>query len=112
MALTIGQIAAVSYPAVLADMRKAANQWSQNSALNFLESKGFVEHRALGENIEVPLDYRVNPDTAVLASDQDTAALLKTEVITAAVYDIAQANVPITWTRGDEVKNPTKLLVL
>jgi len=28
MALTIGQIAAISYPAVLADNRKAANQWA------------------------------------------------------------------------------------
>ena len=28
MALTVGQIAAVSYPAVLAEMRKGTNQWA------------------------------------------------------------------------------------
>lgn len=62
----------------------------------------------MGENIEVPVDYRQNPDTAVLAQDQDTASLLKTEVITSAVYDIAQINVPVTWTKGDDAKNPTE----
>jgi len=96
----------VSYPAVLAENRKAANQWVENAALRVLESMGFVQRISLGENIEAPLDYRPNPDTAVLASDQDSAALLKTEVITSAVYDIAQLNVPVTWTKGDEAKNP------
>lgn len=108
MALTVEQIAAVSYPAVLAEMRKPQNQWVENAALRELESSGFIQHVSLGENIEAPLDYRPNPDTAVLASDQDSAALLKTEVITSAVYDIAQLNVPVTWTKGDEAKNPTE----
>jgi len=108
MALTVEQISAVSYPAVLAEMRKAANQWMQNSALNHFEKRGYIDRISFGENIEVPLDYRANPDTAVLASDQDSAALLKTEVITSAVYDIAQANVPVTWTKGDEAKNPSE----
>lgn len=108
MALTIEQISAVSYPAVLAELRKPANQWSQNAALEFLEKSGFIQRISLGENIECPLDYRPNPDTAVLASDQDSATLLKTEVITSAVYDIAQLNVPVTWTKGDEAKNPSE----
>ena len=69
---------------------------------------GFIKHINLGENIEVPLDYRPNPDAAFLATDQDTAALLKTEVITSAVYEIAQMNVPVTWTKGDEVKTPSE----
>lgn len=38
-------------------------------------------------------------------ADQDTNALISTEVITAAVYDIAQLNVPVTWTKAEEVKN-------
>jgi len=63
-----------------------------------MEQMGFIQRISLGENIEVPLDYRANPDTAILASDQDSASLLKTEVITSAVYDIAQLNVPVTWT--------------
>lgn len=108
MALTIEQIAAVSYPAVLAEMRKGANQWAENAALRHLEKKGFVQHISLGENIEAPLDYRSNPDTAVLAQDQDTASLIKTEILTSAVYDIAQINVPVTWTKGDEAKNPSE----
>jgi hypothetical protein len=108
MALSIEQISAVSYPAVLAEMRKPANQWAENAALRVLEKSGFIQHVSLGENIEVPVDYRVNPDTAILVSDQDTASLLKTEVITSAVYDIAQLNVPVTWTKGDDAKNPTE----
>src|SRR3990167_6655901 len=97
MPLDIGQMAAVSYAAVLADMR-SANQWGESSALKELERQGFVERVSLGETIEAPLDYRANPDTAILAGDQDAASLLKTEVITAASYDIAQISVPVTWT--------------
>jgi hypothetical protein len=108
MALTIEQITAVSYPAVLAEMRKAANQWNESAAMRELERQGAVTRVSLGENIEVPLDYRANPDTAVLAADQDTASLIKTEVLTSAVYDIAQMNVPVTWTKGDDAKNPSE----
>lgn len=108
MALTIEQIAAVSYPAVLAEMRKPANQWAENAALRVMEKMGFIKRVSLGENIEAPLDYRVNPDAAVMAADQDAASLLKTEVITSAVFNIAQINVPVTWTKGDDAKNPTE----
>ena len=73
-----------------------------------MEKSGFIQHVAFGENIEVPLDYRRNPDTAVLVADQDTASLVKTEILTSAVYDIAQLNVPVSWSKGDEVKNPTE----
>ena len=107
MALTIEQITAVSYPAVLAEMRNT-NQWAENAALKELERQGAIQRVSLGENIEVPLDYRPNPDTAVLASDQDEAALTKTEVVTSAVFDIAQISVPVTWTKGDEAKNPSE----
>jgi hypothetical protein len=89
-------------------MRKAANQWNESAAMRELERQGAVQRVSLGENIEAPLDYRANPDTAVLASDQDTASLLKTEVITSAVFDIAQINVPVTWTKGDDAKNPSE----
>ena len=108
MALTISQITAVSYPAVLAEMRKATNQWAENAALRALEKSGFIQRVALGPTIEIPLDYRVNPDTAVMVGDQDTASLIKTEVLTSASYDVAQLNVPVTWTKGDEAKNPSE----
>ena len=88
-------------------MRGAHNQWAENAALKELDRQGFIEKLSFGENIEVPLDYRSNPDTAVLVADQDTASLVNTEVITAAVFDIAQLNVPVAWTKAEEVKNPT-----
>lgn len=108
MALTIEQIVAVSYPAVVAEMRKAANQWSENAALRIMEKKGVIQRENLGPTIEVPLDYRPNPDAAVLAQDQDTASLVKTEVFTAASYSVSQLNVPVSWTKGDDVKNPSE----
>jgi hypothetical protein len=108
MALSIEQIAAVSYPAVLAEMRKPANQWVENAALSFLEKKGFIKRINFGENIEVPLDYRPNPDGGVMASDQDNLSLLKTEVISSAVYEVAQISWPVTWTKGDDAKNPSE----
>ena len=108
MALTVEQIAAVSYPAVLAAMRKAETQWGETAAMRELERQGCVERINFGENIEVPLDYRKNPDTAVMASDQDTASLTKTEIVTSAVYDIAQVKVDVTMTKGDEMKNPSE----
>jgi len=108
MALSIDQITAASYPAVLADMRQAANQWTENSVLKELERQGCVERTNLGPTIECPLDYRVNPDTAVLASDQDEASLVKTDVVTSASYAVAQLSVPVTWTKGDDAKNPNE----
>ena len=108
MALAIEQIFAVSYPAVLAEMRKAANQWLESAALRELERQGAIDRISLGATIEAPLDYRANPDTAVLASDQDTASLLKTEIVTSASYNVAQISIPVVWTKGDDAKNPTE----
>lgn len=108
MALTIDQITAVSYPAVLAELRKAQNQWAENAALRVMEKQGVIQRKSLGPTIEVPLDYRANPDAAVLAGDQDTAALVKTEVLTSASYSVAQISVPVTWTKGDDAKNPAE----
>lgn len=108
MSLSIEQIVAVSYPAVLAEMRKAANQWTENAALRALEKQGAIQRVSLGATIEAPLDYRANPDTAVLAADQDTASLVKTEVVTSASFNVAQLSVPVVWTKGDDAKNPTE----
>lgn len=108
MALTIDQITAVSYPAVLAEMRKAANQWMENAALREMERQGVIQRISLGPTIEAPLDYRANPDTAVLASDQDEASLVKTDIVASASFSVAQISVPVVWTKGDEAKNPTE----
>lgn len=80
----------------------------ENAALRIMEKNGVITRKPLGPTIEVPLDYRVNPDVAVLANDQDTASLVKTEVITAASYSVAQISCPITWTKGDDAKTPTE----
>jgi hypothetical protein len=108
MALSIEQISAVAFPKVLAEMRKPANQWAENAALKALERLGAIQRVSLGDTIECPLDYRPNQETAVMATDQDSASLLKTEVITAASYDIAQINVPVVWTKGDDAKTPSE----
>lgn len=108
MSLSIEQIAAVSYPAVLAEMRKGANQWVENAALRIMEKQGVIQRISLGPTIEAPLDYRPNPDGAILAADQDEASLVKTEVMTSASYSVAQISVPVVWTKGDDAKNPTE----
>ncbi len=108
MALTISQLVAVSYPAVLAEMRRAANQWSESAFMRELEKQGAIERKSLGATIEAPLDYQRNPGTAILASDLQATSLTKTEVVTAASYDIAEVSVPIVWSKKDEVMNPTE----
>lgn len=99
---------AFSYPAVLAEMRKAENQWGENAALRELERQNAIDRINLGPTIECPLDYRVNPDTAVLSNDQDEASLVKTEIGTSASYSVAQLSVPVVWTKGDDAKNPSE----
>lgn len=41
--LTIEQITAVSYPMVLAEMRKTSNQWNESAMLRELERHGHIE---------------------------------------------------------------------
>ncbi len=108
MALTISQIAAVSYPAVLAEMRKAANQWAESALMRELEKQGAIERKSLGSTIEAPLDYQRNPGTVIQATDLQPLSTTKTEVITAASYDIAEITAPITWSKKDEVMNPSE----
>src|SRR5262249_14219339 len=54
------------------------------------------------------LDYRANPDAAILASDFQSTGTTKTEVISAASYAVAQVSVPVNWSKGDEAKNPSQ----
>lgn len=108
MALTIGQGVAVSYAAVLNYKRKAANQWVQSSFLRELERQGAVERASLGTTIEKTLDYQRNPGAAFLSYDLQPTSMAKTEVLTAASYDIAEISVPIVWSKKDEVQNPSE----
>lgn len=106
MALTISQIVAASYNAVVAEARKPTNQWTESAFLKELERQGGVTRIAGGPQIEVPLDYRRNPGTAFLVTDLDPMAMGKTDVVNTAVYDIAQLSVPVVWSKGDDAKNP------
>lgn len=106
MALTIDQITAASYPAVLSAKRKPANQWSEHSLLNEFERQGAVRRKAFGPTLEETLDYRKNADAAFLATDFTSVNVAKTDVLTAASFAVGELAIPITWTEGDEVKNP------
>jgi hypothetical protein len=108
MALTIGQIAAVSYPAVLAEMRKPANQWAESAFMRELERQGAIKKISLGPTIEAPLDFKRNPGTDFLATDMTSTSLSKTEVIGTASYTVAQLSVPVVWSKLDEVQNPSE----
>lgn len=108
MALTISQIVAVSYPAVLAEMRKPANQWAESAFLRELERQGGLIKKSLGATIEAPLDYQRNPNAQFLASDMQATSLSKTEVLTSASYSIAELSAPIVWSKKDEVQNPSE----
>lgn len=105
MALTISQVVAAGYPAVVA--RKAQNQWAESAFMRELERQGAIVKRDLGPTIEVPLDYRRNPGGDFLATDLTPTSLSKTEVLTSASYSVAELTVPIVWSKGDEAKNPS-----
>lgn len=106
MALTISQIVASSYNAVLAEARKPTNQWAESAFLKNLEEVGAIKTIPGGPQIEVPLDYRRNPGAQFLVNDLDPMAMGKTDVLTSAVYDPAQLSVPVVWSKGDDAKNP------
>lgn len=106
MALSIAQIVAASYNAVVAEARKPQNQWAESAFLKEMERQGMVDRIAGGPQIEVPIDYRRNPGTQFLVNDLDPMAMGKTDVINEAVYDVAQLSVPVVWSKGDDAKNP------
>lgn len=108
MALSITDIVAASYDAVLGEKRKPANQWAENAVLRFMDKKGFIKHVDLGATIETPLDYQINAGAAFLATDVTATSLSKTSVLGAASYSIAELSVPIVWSKKDEATNPSQ----
>lgn len=105
---TISQIAAVSYPAVLNEMRKPTNQWAESAFMRELERQKAIEKKSMGSVIEKTLDYQRNPGTDFLATDLTPTSLTKVEVMTAAQIDPGQLSVPVVWSKGDEAKNPSE----
>jgi hypothetical protein len=107
MALSVSQGIAVSFNAVLNEMRKPANQWAESAMFREMERQGMINKESLGEQIEHTLDYRRNPGTAISAIDLSPYSLTKTEVLTAAQYDIAEIVAPIVWSKKQEAQNST-----
>lgn len=104
----ISQILSASYPAVLAEMKKPANQWAESAFLAELDRQGGLVRKSLGPTIEAPLDYQRNAGSAFLATDMQETSLQKTDVMTTASYSVAQLSVPITWSKLDEAQNPSE----
>lgn len=107
MAPNIGQIIAVSYPAVVNEKKKPANQWAESAFLRELERQGGIKRESLGSNIEMTLDYQRNPGTVIQTSPLQPLSLTETEVLDAAQYDIGEVTAPIVWSKRTEVQNPT-----
>lgn len=108
MALSITQMQTVSYPAVLNESGKAANQFSENALLREMKRQGGIVTEEFGTVLEHSLDYRRNPGSDFMATDMTGVSLAKTEVLTAAQYDIASLVTPINWTFQDEIKNASE----
>lgn len=108
MALSISQSVAVSYPKVLANKNKAHNQWEESGFMRELERQGGIKYESLGPTIEAPLDYQRNPGAEFLATELSPVSLTKTEVITSASYTPAELSVPSTWSKRDEMQNPSE----
>src|SRR6202790_5249772 len=109
MALTIGQLAAVSYPGVQNEKNKAANQWAESALLHNWESMGYIKRIAFGPTIEETLDYQRNPGTVIQATELQPLSLSKTEVMTAASYTPAEVTAPVTWSKKDEACNSSEV---
>lgn len=108
MALSISQITAASYPAVLNRMRKGVDNWSESALMREFEKQGMVKRTSLGPTIEVTLDYRKNQAVDFLATSLTAMTLTATDVLTAASYAVAELSVPVIWSKGDDAKNPSE----
>jgi hypothetical protein len=107
VALTIGQVAASSYPAILNKL-KATDQWSESAAMRELQRQGMIVRKSLGQTIDATLDYRRNAAADFLETDLEAVSLSKTEIMTAASYAIASISVPCAWSKEDDAKNPAE----
>ena len=99
------QIVAATFDRVNNEKNKAANQWSENAFLKFLEMKGGLKRVPGGPQLEFTLDTVVNPDAGFLATDVSATSTNKTSVLDAVKYDWALMVIPINWSIADEGKN-------
>lgn len=108
MAVPFTQLVATTYDDVVNERNKAADQWSDSSALTHLERIGGVKRVAGGATLQPTLDYRQNPALDFLATDTTPTSTSKTEVITAASYSYVPYVVPVNYTLLDEALNSEK----
>jgi hypothetical protein len=108
MSLSINQIFAGSYTAVVNEMKKPANQWAESAFLRELDRQGGIKREDLGPTIEMTLDYQRNPGTVFQATDLQPLSLSATEVLTAASYSVAELTVPVVWSKKTEAQNPSQ----
>lgn len=108
MAFSISQIIAASYPALVNEARKPENQWAESALMRELERQGFIVRKSFGATLEATLDVRRNPGTVIQSTELQTLSMNKTEVLSAASYDIAEVTAPIVWSKKDEVMNPSE----
>jgi hypothetical protein len=104
----LSQIVTASYPAILAKMRSADNQWAESAFLRELDRQGAIKRISLGPTIEAQLDYRRNPGAGVQASELASMSTTKTDILLGASYTPAEIVVPMTWSNLDEVTNPSE----
>jgi hypothetical protein len=103
----VSQIISASYAAVVNEARQAANQWVESAFMRELERQGAVDRVDFGSQIEATLDYQANPGTAFLSASMQPTSLSETEVVTSAVYAIAELSIPVTWSKKTEAQNPS-----
>src|SRR6185503_20183633 len=99
------QLVASTYDARVNENNKAADQWSDTSALNALESMGGVKRVAGGATPQAALDYRINSGADFLATDVTATSTSKTDVLTASSPAWATLVVPANWSFTDEALN-------
>ena len=105
MAVPYTQLAASTYDAVVNEKNKAADQWSDTSALNALERLGGVKRVTPGLTPQATLDYRANSGADFLATDTTATSTSKTDVLMASSPAWATLVVPTNWSFTDEVLN-------
>ena len=104
----VSQIISASYAAIVNEARQAANQWVESAFMRELERQGAIDRVNFGSQIEATLDYQANPGAAFLSSSMQPTSLAETEVVTSAVYSIAELSVPVTWSKKTEAQNPSE----
>ncbi len=105
MSVPYTQLAATTYDAIVNERNKAADQWSDTSALNHLEKIGGVKRVTPGLTPQATLDYRANSGADFLATDTTATSTSKTDVLTATSPVWATLVVPTNWSFTDEVLN-------